>query len=279
MNNLSNDMSILYKTCFMYKNLWNPFFSLKQKYFSDPNIKTFLCSDGNLDEYFKNNKLFDNVEFINYPGDANNRGDLSNYTHRLLYYLEKIQHCYVLYWYDDMFLVNNVDINKIEKSLELMKQNSNIKTIKLSTHSSPFNGDIYYKNNNFFLQKNATADLYCVNLQPSIFRKDFLIDLCKFLISNKMTNGGSSDIELHGTRYFNLNSNNIALRSNINIVPIYDTGGIVSGGYINQSGLDFLKKENICIKIHDNFIYEKNEEHLNKISQYCFNLLKNKNLV
>lgn len=269
-----DDLSIMYNTCFMYKNIWDPFFALKNKYCSNLKIKTYLCSDGNIDEYFKDKKLYDNTEFINYPSEARADGFESNYTQRLLYYLINIPTNYVIYWYDDMFLTNHVNFEKINESFELMKTDSNIKTIKLSTCSHPFTGSIYYQNKDFKLQQNSKKDQYCVNLQPSIFRKDFLINMCEYLISNNTIHNGSYDIENYGTKYFHINQDNKSLRSNIDLIPVYGDCGIVSAGYIRNGVLDFLKGENISMKIHDNFIYEKNNENVKKLSDNNINYLK-----
>lgn len=279
MNSTFDDLSIMYNTCFTYKNLWDPFFTLKKKYFQNQDIITYLCSDGNLEDYFKTKQMYDNTQFIQYPDEAYSSGPLSNYVHRLLYYLEKIPTNYIIYWYDDMFLTNFVDFDKLSESFELMKKNSNIKTIKLSSCSYPFTGKIYYKNNDFTLQQNSHKDQYCINLQPSLFNKNFLIDLCKNLIQKNAIYDGSFDIENAGTPYFHQNPNNISLRSNINIIPVFSDCGIVSAGYVRKGALDFLKNENIHLQLYDNFIYEKSTETVSKLSKNNQHYLKCNKLI
>lgn len=58
-----------------------------------------------------------------------------------------------------------------------------------------------------------------------------------------MTNGGSGDIEGPGTRYFYLDPIIISLRSNLDVIPIYSAGCVVSGGYVSNDVIEFLKNK------------------------------------
>lgn len=66
---------------FYVQKFMESIFTLKDKYFLNKNIKTYLCSDGDLENYFKNNKMYDNTECINFNGRASNRNEKCNYTH------------------------------------------------------------------------------------------------------------------------------------------------------------------------------------------------------
>jgi hypothetical protein len=95
-----NDISILYITCYLYKNLWNPFIKNIEKYLN--NINVYFCTDLIIDKNFKIN-LNENITLLEFKEESNMNSD-GNYLKRLLHYLYNIDSKYILFFVDDMFL-------------------------------------------------------------------------------------------------------------------------------------------------------------------------------
>jgi hypothetical protein len=191
---------------------------------------------------------------------------------------------YIFYFYDDMYPLDCVDNNNINNMIKIMDENHDIKLIKLSLDSFPFNhGEQVVYNNIKFIKANNNLDQYIFNVQPIIIKKNFLIDLINYCkINNRLThqNGG---LEIYGTNFFR-NTNYISLRVINEVIKIPFAGGIVISGIISETMKKMLKdKEDIDIKTYDNnLIYElttdefnnlgdRLKEHYNDLNIKCIN--------
>jgi len=243
----------MYASCYTYKSLWEPFLKLRNKYI-DKNIITYFCTDEIHDVVINS----DNINVLNF-GKKSNFSLHGNFFERYLYYLNNIDSDYILYFNDDMFPLANVSTNKLNTLIDIMRSDDNIKMIKLSTHSYPFdNGTLVEYNGLQFIKANNALDGYIMNAQPMLINRLFFIDLIKFcMIYNTCThqNGG---LELCGTDYFRMNNTYICLRVIDDIITINHAGGIVRSGIITDETKNMLKdKEDIDIITYDhNLIYK-----------------------
>jgi len=264
---MSSLITLMYVSCFNYKNLWSPFFKLKEKYLGDK-IKTYLCIDE-----LKNHKInFSNTEIINFNQKSiyNLNGNLYD---RYLYYLNNIDSKYVIYFIDDMFILENVNLDKVNEFIQIMEQNDYIKIIKLSLMSWPFdNGTMVNYNDNKFIQADNNKDEYIMNLQPILINKKFFINIveyCKHQDQNRLhCYGQNSGLESFGTEYFK-NKNYKCLRVMDDIIKVIHPGGFVRSGVLSEEFKNYLKeKENIDIKTFKyNLIYDINDDEYNNLPQ------------
>ena len=110
------DVSIMYASCHTYKSLWLPFLKLKDKYIGK-DIVTYFCTDKLNDVLIQGENL--HVLEFGQPSCFTRNG---NYFDRHLYYLQKIETNYILYFYDDMFPLNYVNMDKLRTLLLIMKE-------------------------------------------------------------------------------------------------------------------------------------------------------------
>lgn len=240
------NLSIVYVSCFMYRNLWTPFLDLKLKYIGDK-VPFYLCTDGPIHEI---TKIAPGVNVIHFNETANNN---TNYITRLLHYLRNIDTKYVLFWYDDMFPTANIRWSLIEKVYAHMEANPNVKLVKCSIHSSPFHGPSYAIDD-IVLTQASSNDGYVMNVQPTIFDRTFLLNVMEEVDKSKVKNG-PSDFETIGTTIAK-QKGYIYLRSQTDIVPIFSDGGIVRAGIVVPEAFPFLKNHNLRIETFDkNCIY------------------------
>jgi hypothetical protein len=118
-------LSLMYVSCYTYKELWLAFIKLKEKYIKN-NIPMYFCSDlmNNFD--IKN----DNINILEF-GTKSCFSVNGNFFDRYLHYLEHINTKYILYFYDDMFPLAPVNSEKLN-SLILLKESLSTNLNKLT---------------------------------------------------------------------------------------------------------------------------------------------------
>ena len=249
---MSLDLSIMYVSCYTYKSLWLPFLKLRNKYI-DSNITTYFCTDI-LNSFNFNN----NIKLLNF----NNKSIFSlngNLYDRYIYYLTNIDTKYILYFYDDMFPIDYINTDKLNKLMNIMDINDDIKIIKLSLLSYPFNNGISVKYNGInFIKANNKLDDYIMNIQPLLIKRDFFIKLIQFCKLNNTLTHQNGGLEVYGTEYFRQNRNYICLRVVEDVVVIQNSMGIVQSGIITDYNKKYLKeKEDIDIETFENNLIYK----------------------
>lgn len=261
MNYLQN-ISLLYVSCYTYKSLWEPFFKLKDKYIGNT-VQTYLCTDVMLDNNINfEDPIFNNTKILNFNQKSNFTLN-GNLFDRYLYYLEQIESEYILYFYDDMFPIKSVDMNKLNNLLDIMKNNELIKIIKLSLDSHPFyHGSMICINETVFTKANNNFDHYIFNVQPILIRKDFFIEMVNYCKQNNKCTHQNGGLEIHGTDFFKINKDYICLRVTDEIVKIPYDGGVVLSGIISEEMKQYFKeKEDIEIETYENnLIFELTKE-------------------
>lgn len=241
------NISIVYVSCFMYRNLWRPFLELKLKYIGDK-IPFYLCTDGPIDEILK---ITPGVNVLHFDKPANNN---TNYITRLIHYLKKVDTKYVLFWYDDMFPTDTVRWPIVEEIYAHMESNPTVKLVKCSIHSSPFRGNTYTIGTNVFTQS-SPSDGYVMNVQPTVFDRTFLLDVMEEVDRSTVKNG-PSDFETIGTEIA-IRKGYVYLKSQTDIIPVFGDGGVVRAGILLPEANEFLKNHNIHVETYaKNCIYD-----------------------
>jgi hypothetical protein len=220
-----------------------------------------MFDDYNLD---LESSIFSNTQILNFNQKSNFTIN-GNLFDRYLYYLNNIETEYILYFYDDMFLIESVDTNKLNSFLNIMKNNELIKIIKLSLHSEPFyNGTMVNIDDTIFIKANNQLDNYIFNTQPILIRRDFFIETVNYCKQNNICAHQNGGLEIHGTDFFRINNHYIALRVTNDVTKVPDAGGVVRSGIISEEMKQYFKeKENIEIQTYENNMIFKltNEEY------------------
>lgn len=229
----------------MYKNLWKPFLTIRERYI-DLDFPWFIGTDGSENDI--RSIVGENMIPILYSKRADNT---KNYFERILHYLNHIPYEYIVFWYDDMFPTSDINAGLFEKSVQLLRENSFVQLVKLSNCSFPFEGPLYEYNGTHYTRA-SDKNNYIMNVQPTIFRRSFLIDMCSYIHASPFATNGPSSLETIGTEYCQLHPSNIYLRSVIDIVPILCYSGIVISGVLVNGAKEFLKRECIQIDLYEN---------------------------
>ena len=266
-NNLFKDLSIMYFSCYSYKNLWDAFLQNKKKYLGN-SIKMYFCIDENKDNIIIDKEF--NTEIITYNEKSSIRST-GNFLQRMLHSLNNINTEYIIYFGDDMFINNYVNVDKISKILLTLQNNYNIKLIKLSNKSQPYTGEQFCDNDIIYNKANKSVDDYIMNLQPIIVRKDFYINLINVCINDtKYKIQGNSSLERVGTEYIQTFGDDvICLKTKEDIIPIIHELGLLSAGILYDDKKEWLKSEGLFVKTYkNNFIYDiTNKEEYNSIGE------------
>lgn len=120
MNNNNSDLSIVVVSYDGYSDLWEDFFSLKNKYWADCPYPTYLANN------------VKQVQFMNV--NVINCGHEAQWSDRTRISLQNIKTKYVLFMFEDFFISDQVSTDKFDNILALMKKN-NIRYYKLQTMS------------------------------------------------------------------------------------------------------------------------------------------------
>lgn len=266
----------MYVTCYTYYGLWEGFFKLREKYL-DKNIKMYFCTDLIKDYDLKQ----ENTKLLNFNEKSILDDIKGNLYDRYLFYLNNIDTDYILFFYDDMYPIEKISNEKIEKLINIMENNKNIKLIKLSGYSFPFhNGKENIIDEIPFFKANNNLDDYIFNLHPQIIRKDFFIEMIKYVKKNNNIHQDGG-LEVYGTQFFKEKTDYIAMRANESIIKIISPTGVVINGVIEDTIKFFLKeKENIEIKTYkNNLIYELTNEEYKCMSGSTIAKLKKRNII
>ena len=141
-----------------YKDVWDHYFELLEKYWQD-RPKTYLATNEIVPDYH-------NVEVL--PAGKN-----AEWSQKVIKALTQIDSEYVILLLEDFFTTSAVDNSNIEELVEYM-ESYHLNYCKLLNQSKikghKFCGKKYLR----IIDKNAD---YGISLQPAIWRKEFLIEL------------------------------------------------------------------------------------------------------
>jgi hypothetical protein len=167
----SKDFAVVVVSCDDYSDLWDNFFTLKSRYFDLNSIPTYLVSNSK-----------------KYP-DINSISVNLSWTKRLLKAVLEIPSKYILLLLEDYYFSSEVDLNNLYQLMEIMTS-KDLNYVKLSNFSS-------MKTTKFiehdFLNHIYTSNEYAISLQPSLWKREFLLSM----ISNLDGNAWSFEVALN----------------------------------------------------------------------------------
>jgi hypothetical protein len=156
----SNELSVLVLSCDKYKDLWDPFFTLFSKYWSDCPCKIYLCS---------NNYEYKNGKIITIK-----TGDDITWSLTVKKCLQEIDSRYILLLQEDFLLRSPVDNSEIQRLFQVVKR---MQAGCLRLYPSPPPQKIISGENN--IGEILKGSEYRVSLQAAIWEKRVLSSLLK----------------------------------------------------------------------------------------------------
>jgi len=153
-----NKLSVLVMSCDAFEDVWQPFFTLFERYWADCPFPTYFCTDANP----VNQKNFISIT----PGK-----NLA-WSYRLKYALEQLKTPYVLFLQDDFFLLKPADTARILRYVEILEkeQAGLLRIFPTPPPNSPFKS---YEDVGL-IHKNVP---YRVSCQAAIWDKEVLLQL------------------------------------------------------------------------------------------------------
>ena len=106
----NKDYSIIISTCDKFSDLWDANITLLEKNWGDRGVDTYLVTDKPSD------RTYENVKIIA-------AGEGTEITERLAAAVKVIKTDYVLFLFDDYFLIDPVNTEKIDRCMEIMEEN------------------------------------------------------------------------------------------------------------------------------------------------------------
>lgn len=153
---MDNNLAVVVSSFDEYCDIWDIFFALYNKYWPENNKKTYLITNNLVPKY-------DGVKVINV-------GYEKFWTNRLRKALKTIKEDYILLLLEDYLLKKSVDSAIINKLLNYASIN-NVDYLRL-VPIPKVNYRIRKEHNIYDMREDT---LYCINLQPAIWNKEFLL--------------------------------------------------------------------------------------------------------
>ena len=143
------------------KDLWDTFFEIFERYWSDCKYKIYLINN--------------NIKYEKEKITIINTGDEVNWFDRTIKSLEQLDEKYIMFLLEDYFISKKISNDYIDKIISDMEENE-IFFVRLS------NAGIKYKRKYEIVQYNIP---YYISLQPGIWNRKKLIDILKNIENGK----------------------------------------------------------------------------------------------
>lgn len=205
------DTSVLIMSCDSYEDCWNPFFKLKEKYWSDCPFKTYICTETKECQY------------------ATTIKKTGYWTERLRNALHEIDTKYIIIILEDYFLREKVDQKRIESVIDNFDKEASCYSFRNWWDAKD------YSNNGFALRQNKTP--YLNSCQIKIHDKEKLLET---LNKNMTAWDWETTIIDSPYKFYENRGDNIFYYGYTNYKPF----GIVKGKWSRETK-DFFEKENI----------------------------------
>lgn len=221
-----NSYSILINTCDKFEDCWNPFFKLWSIYWPDCHGKVYLNTEHKDFMYLglKINSL-----------KVCKKNDVSNYqkvkwSQCLRWALDEIDTELILYMQEDYFLKDSVKNDIVEKYVELMCNNPEIKCIHLTDQAVRAKSKSKYEN----LDTVEYKQRYRVSCQAALWRKSELRELIReYEDAWEFEEFGSMRSAIMKGDYYVVKSNYVKLNQ-FEIIPYIFTG-IIQGRWYEET--------------------------------------------
>ncbi|MBA2796622.1 hypothetical protein [Streptococcus porcinus] len=210
------DVSLLIIGYDPYRDVWDHYFELLNKYWSD-RPKTYLATNILTPDYI-------GVTVLPTSQDA-------EWSKKVYDSLDYIDTKYVILLLEDFFTTRKVDNSRISDLMEIIKENQ-IQYCKL-LNQAKFRGEKFKEYGH--LRISEKSDMYAISLQPAVWEKSFL----KECVGPENYNAWI--FELYKARTLNVNNDKInVLSDDRNILEI--THAIVQSNYLRKAVRVFNKQ-------------------------------------
>lgn len=269
------DISILVTSCSLYKNIWDPFIFLLRKHWSDCDIHIYIGCDKYLSQEEKEKYLKQNINFIITEIEPYAK----NYTSRIIDYISKIPTKYIILMQEDILITKKVNNTEIKECYNLLNSNNIFNGIRLHGIGCDSGEGNEINLTNITLREMLHTQKYWFSWATTMWNKDKLMNI---LTNANFKNLNTEDSETNITNYMkgkNEKILSISCSSKRNIIEYIGIGAI-NGGIVSNNYVNYLKSENIPIKLYENdCIYDKNSKDLHKYNNNDEYYIKTQNIV
>lgn len=226
--------SILVSSCDSYEDLWNPFFTLLNRYWNTDGIKIYLSTESRKYEY----------EGLNIVSPLYGSSEKYEWSKRLQIILENIETEYVLFILDDFWLKSPVIEDNIDIALSYLDNNVNDGFFCLIPQREHVKNE--YENCDYpEFYKRLGNSKFRITTQVGLWRKSFLM---KLLRSHESAWMFETRATWRSKTYFS-KYNVYSLKSTMPRTFDYHVCGVVSGGKYIEQFLDEFKEENLMLNL------------------------------
>ncbi len=208
-------------------DLWDPFFTLLKHHWPDFDYRIYLCTDS---------KQYSFEEFdISCPLRMR---DGSTWSENLMALLELVGEEYVLLMLDDFWLKADVDVNRLQRYEQMMKEDQNIGFICLVHQLEPSVENPLSKDHSDLIEYGSKTP-YRVTTQAGLWRRDYLQSLLR-------RHESAWWFEMFGSKRSRKSFySSYVVRDS---VFSYDEGGVLfRGSYVSEYVKPFVEHEGICL--------------------------------
>ena len=229
--------SIIINTCDKFEDCWDPFFQLWSTYWKDCQGKIYLNTEYK-DYYYRG---LDIVTTQVCKKNNVQHDKRATWSQCLKWALEQIDTDIVLYLQEDYFLKDNVKNEIVEKYVQLMTDNENIKCIHLTDQAVFASGKSKFTH----LSNVEYKQRYRVSCQAALWRKEELLILIRESEDAwQFEEFGSMRSSIMKHDYYVVDSNYVKLNQ-FEIIPYVFTG-IIQGRWYEET-IPLFEKHNILI--------------------------------
>ncbi len=239
---LKDDVTILINSCDSYSDCWYPFFKLWYDFFPDHSLRIILNTES---KTFSFDGL--NIECMQLykPGERPAFGNQMNS------HIDMIKTPYVITMLEDFFLNSPVDMERIEKCLDFMKNDESIAAFYFTENANSMNSKV--EGFEGFLLKDKVVP-YKINTMGALWRTE---SLRKYSIPNSTP----WEWEYYGSicafdsddKFFNVEKGKSPIMNYANVPPIGkklglgQLWGIVRGKWVVESVDKLFKEHEITV--------------------------------
>ena len=265
---MEHNVSILIITCSLYENIWEPFFKCLKNKWPDNKYKIYIGCDKYVDKskYPGKNFIITNIEPYS-----------SNYNNRVKDFLKQIKTKYVLLFQDDLLITSQIKTNDIINCLNVLEKNKEYNGIRLHSigADSGKGNKIFKLHTNKFLRNMSYNQKYWFSWMVTLWNREKL----SIILDNLKKDTSAEDCEIELTKIMKKkNKSMLSIGSGKSNIIDYMGIGAINGGILNNKYMEYLKKENVPIKVYDNnCIYDKNNPNLHKYNKTDNYYMKNQN--
>ena len=225
---MRNHCSIIYNTCDKYECLWDGFFTLLDKYWANCDLKIILNTE---------KKVFSYGELSIERHIFFNAG--VSWSQRIINSLNSVHTPYVIMILDDFWLKAPVDVQEIQRCINLMENDRKIQCINFAPQPAP---NKQYRNEQRYEKRGRLAQ-YRINAQIALWRVDYLKNIMRSYENPwQFELSGSFRSVLHGGTL-------LSIKRGERSPFIYDYGFLIVRGMINKELAEyFAKNEGINVE-------------------------------